>query len=183
VKLIMQSAGLGILCATLIFGALGCNVDSTVTLVGQLATNLLNSCAAFGVNPVDQAACAGAATAIQAITQEIIVTHDAYTASKTSGTLAALKAAIAAGITKIPDILAAIHISNSGTISIITLAINLIVSTVQIIASAFGVASPVVSARLHAALPGIKSEKDIRTKWNVSVCGGLAGPALARCVV
>ena len=173
---------IAILIPCLIFMS-ACNVDATVTLVGQLAVNLLNSCAALSIGAADQAACSTASAAIQVLTSEIVVTHDAYVANKTAGTLAALKSAIAAAIVKVPQILAALHISNSNTLNIVTVAINLIVSTIQIIAAAFGVVSTTPTATLRASNPNVKSNKDIKNLWNQQVCGSLTGSALAGCVV
>jgi len=172
----------------------GCaiNVDATVNLVAQLATNFLNSCQSFTTNPVDQAACASAAAAVKAVAAEIVAAHDAWVSNPTATFLAKFKDAIAAGVAQFPAILAAMHVTNAGTLNIFTLAINLVLSTVQILAAAYGIASPAVTAHLKMAARGVKISSrnpfsnptnNIQKLWNSGVCGGFTGASLSTCEV
>jgi hypothetical protein len=188
-KRISKSAMLGILSLTLIIAATpfmsGCaiNVDATVSLVAQLATNFLNSCAAITANPV----CVAAGMAVKPIAAEIVAAHDAYVLNPTASTLQRFTAAIQAGIAAFPAILASVNVPDAGNIS---LALNLILTTVQILATFFGIASPAVTMRLAATMPpGVTikygwfhhPENEVRSAWNSKVCGGMKTGALRLC--
>jgi hypothetical protein len=193
-KRLSKSALLGILSMTLVFCSLplmsGCaiNEETTVALITQLATNFANSCAALTANPI----CVAAAAAIKPITAEIQAAHNAWILNPTASTLARLTAAVQAAIQAFPAILASVNVPDAGNLS---LALNLILSTVQILATFFGIASTAVTValtmRIGAAAPGVvikygwfhHPENEVRSAWNGRVCGVMKAGALKLCEV
>jgi CDP-diglyceride synthetase len=167
----------------------GCaiNVGSAVTLVGQLAVNFLNSYAGFTTNPAEQLALGTFAAGVQVVTGDVTTFYNAYEANKTTGTLAALTTAIQAALANLPAQFAALKITNPT----VSLAVGLIISTMQIIASFFGVAAPALTASLKVSMAGAIGGKpldkvsrgDIIKSWNAQVCSALTGPsAQAACI-
>ena len=193
-KRLSKSAMLGILSMTLVFCSLplmsGCAINeaATVALITQLAQNLANSCVAITANPI----CVAAAAAIAPITAEIQAAHNAWVANPTASTLARLTAAVQAAIQAFPAILASVNVPDAGNLS---LALNLILSTVQILATFFGIASTAVTValtmRIGAIAPGVvikygwfhHPENEVRSAWNGRVCGGMKAGALKLCEV
>lgn len=188
-KRITKRGLVGILILTLVLATTplmsGCaiNVDATVALVAQLATNFLNSCAALTANPI----CVTAGMAVKPIAAEIQAAHDAWVLNPTASTLQRFTAAIQSAIAAFPAILASVNVPDAGNIS---LALNLILSTVQILATFFGIASPAVTMRLAATMPpGVvikygwlhHPENEVRSAWNSKVCGGMKTGALRLC--
>jgi hypothetical protein len=189
-----KSASIAILSVCLVFAGIStaCNPTSEVNLVAQLAQNLANSCAGFGLNAVDVAACQLAAGAISASAQIFDSCYTSYEASKSSGgsTLQAFEACAKSELTNIQATLAAFRISNAGTQSIIVTAINLVISAIEVVLSFFGVASKAMIS--HAASAGVsvggihdwesgrRARKVVVTNWNLQVCSHVS---TATCVV
>ena len=190
----------GLLVASLVMAPValtGCNPTAEVNLVASLAVNLLNSCAGFGLNPVDSAACAVGAGAVQAADSAFITCYNAYEGVKgASGTtLQAFEACAQSELTNIGKTLAAFKISNSTVQGYIVTAINLIISTIEIILSFFGIATPAQISHASVAFPGTgsihkemssigkwntarKAKDAIRTKWNSQICIHVTAPAV-----
>lgn len=166
----------------------GCNPTAAVNLVVSLATNLLASCAGFGLNPVDAAACSVAAGAVNAAGTAFDTCYNAYEASKTSGgtTLQAFEACAQSELTNISATLAAFKISNSTVQGYIVTAIDLIISTVEIVLSYFGISTAkqmahanatVGVSKVHSWNDARKAKDTIKVKWNTQVCAHVTNAA------
>jgi len=179
---IWQSSVIALLCGVMaISPACTFGVDTVLSDIDLVLQTGSVVCSTIGiVLPADSAACqAVAAIGVTGITT-IKTAYDAYKASGAVTDLAKLQAALAAIKANLPAELAAIHISDTAAVTVVTNWVSMIVSTVNEIISLvpeLQTSAPAVSAHrigaraavINSAFP---SPEALKAKWETDVCKG-----------